>query len=211
MHKQFTDTDRRRLAAVARATRKVRLFRRVQAVLLVAEGTHSPAEAAHAVGASFVSVYAWCRAYLEGRHLPDPLAERPRTGRPRKAVQEVSDARLEAELARSPQACGYQSAGWTATLLATHLQRRFGGETLSPQTVRRRLKALGWRWKRGRYVFTPPKADLARERADPGADYLSLPRRSAALRRTCAWTGGRYLKGLWRGPKVFQEIAPSPP
>lgn len=128
MHEQFTKADGRRLAKAAPAGRQSRLFRRLQAVRLVAAGTHSPTQAARAVGASRRSVYGWCGAYLQGGRRVEARFERPRAGRPRKAARRQSQARLEEELAHSPQERGYQAQGWTAALLAAHLQRRFGGE-----------------------------------------------------------------------------------
>jgi transposase len=45
---------------------------------------------------------------------------------------------------------GYTSTGWTVALLAQHLSKRHGC-AITARTLRRRMKALGLRWKRPRY------------------------------------------------------------
>src|SRR5260370_41106607 len=89
-----TDDDRRALAAALRTTRRVREWRRLQAVRLVADGQEAPA-VAQALGGSASSVYSWAAeggaAGLAG------LAEGPHDGRPRRL-----DGDAEAPLAQGP-------------------------------------------------------------------------------------------------------------
>jgi hypothetical protein len=40
-----------------------------------------------------------------------------------------------------------------------------GGQRPSRSTLRRRLHALGWRWKRPRYVFLTPDPERAKKNA----------------------------------------------
>jgi hypothetical protein len=58
----LTATDRRRLVRALAEAKEARLSRRLQAVLLVAEG-HPPAEAAHLTGLSRRAVYHMVKSY----------------------------------------------------------------------------------------------------------------------------------------------------
>jgi transposase len=145
----FNQHDRRRLArAFARAT-DLRSFRRLQAVLLVARG-FAVTEAARITGAPADAVYRWLRRYLRTRD-PDGLRDAPRSGRPR-AADRITDARIVREFRRDPLRLGYNATGWTVALLARHLGRTYGGP-ISARTLRRRMRDLGLRWKRPRYVY----------------------------------------------------------
>jgi transposase len=145
----FDQHDRRRLAgALARAT-DLRFFRRLQAVLLVARGFAVP-EAARITGAKANAVYDWLRLYLR-THRPDSLRDAPRSGRPR-AAGRITGARLLREFRRDPLRLGYNTTGWTVALLARHLARTYGCP-ISAHTLRRRMHALGLRWKRPRYAY----------------------------------------------------------
>lgn len=146
---RFDRYDRRRLArAFARAT-DLRYFRRLQAVLLVARGVAVP-EVARITGAKTGAVYHWLRLYLRS-HDPDSLRDGSRSGRPRVA-RRLTDARIVREFRRDPLRLGYNTTGWTVALLAKHLGRKYGCP-VSARTPRRRMRALGLRWKRPRYVY----------------------------------------------------------
>jgi transposase len=167
MHPRFNAADQRRLKQALSRTRAARQFRRLQGVLWVAEG-RSVSEAARLSRVSRASVHAWCRAYAQRpprTNRADLLAEKPRAGRPRRPVSRLPDEVLHAVLRQKPFELGYQSPGWTLSLLATHLQRRCGGIRPSRSTLRRRLHALGWRWKRPRYVFLHPDPQRAKKNA----------------------------------------------
>jgi transposase len=141
--------DRQRLArALTRAT-DLRFFRRVQAVLLLAGGFATP-EAAQITGAKPNAVYHWLRLYLR-THWPDSLRDAPRSGRPRVAGR-ITDARIVREFRRDLLRLGYNTTGWTVALLAQQLGRKYGCP-ISPRTLRRRMRDLGLRWKRPRYVY----------------------------------------------------------
>ena len=145
----FDRYDRQRLArAFARAT-DLRHARRVQGVLLVARGFPVP-DAARIAGAKPDAVYRWVRRYLR-RHDPDCLRDAARAGRPR-AAGRITAARIARELRRDPLRLGYNTTGWTVELLAEHLGRLYDCP-ITPRTLRRRMRDLGLRWKRPRYVF----------------------------------------------------------
>jgi transposase len=78
-------------------------------------------------------------------------------------------------LDQPPDRFGYSATGWTVPLLQSHLAR-WDLDGFCDATVRRQLHALGYVWKRPRYVLDPD------------------PRRAAKMRRI-----RRYIKGL--GPR----------
>jgi transposase len=145
----FDRYDKRRLTRALQKTAEVRTYRRVQAVLLVAQGRTVP-EAAQVTGTRPWSIYRWVRAYVHTHRL-DRLRDAPRSGRPRVA-QTITDARLVREFRRDPMRLGYRATGWTVSLLADHLQQKYGC-AISPRTLRRRMRDVDLRWKRPRYVY----------------------------------------------------------
>jgi transposase len=76
---RFSPTDRRRLERALSAAREARLYRRIEAVLLVAEGQPISDVAQH-VRATRLSVRRWVGRYLAA-HDATVLADRPRHGR----------------------------------------------------------------------------------------------------------------------------------
>ena len=163
MNVALSAAERRRLRATMRKAVTARLYRRVQAVLLVGEGRPTK-EVAAITGASRRSVQHWCQTWRRAaaRRRPEQvLAEKPHRGRP-SGVKGLSRRRLLAELAKDPLALGYAAANWTVPLLARHLQRL--GLSITARTLRRRLHAAGLRWKRPRYVFATPEPNLAQKK-----------------------------------------------
>jgi transposase len=145
-----TDDDRRALDAALRTTRRVREWRRLQAVRLLADGQEAPA-VAQALGCSASSVYYWADDWREAGLAG--LAEGPHDGRPRR-LDGDAEATLTQVLTDDPHAYGYTATDWTVPLLRTELARR--GHTLSERTLRRTLHRLGFRWKRPKYVLGRP-------------------------------------------------------
>src|SRR6266545_1746845 len=119
----FTGRDRRRVARALVVAREVSLYRRLEGVLLVAEGV-PVADAARRVRVADRSLQRWVAAYLRARD-PLVLTDRPRSGRPRVAAG-LTPERLTAVLAADPRALGYRATTWTAPLLAHHLRAREG-------------------------------------------------------------------------------------
>ena len=156
----FDHYDKRRLTRALREAAEVRSYRRVQAVLLVAQGRTIP-EAAQVTGTRPWSVYHWVRAYVH-MHRPDCLRDAPRSGRPQ-AAQTITDARLVREFRRDPMHLGYRATGWTVSLLADHLQHQYGC-AISPRTLRRRMRDLDLRWKRPRYVYATKDPNRAQKK-----------------------------------------------
>jgi transposase len=153
----FSTRDRHRSADALRQITAARLFRRVPAVLRAAEG-YSVAPAACWAGVERVSVYRWVAIY-HLHHTVEDLDDQPRTGRPRENPD--LDADLLAEvLQQDPRTLGYPATTWTVPRLQAYFQEEPGCR-LSSDTLRRRLQAYGWRWKRPRYVYA--------DREPPGA------------------------------------------
>jgi transposase len=157
---RFALADRRRLERALPAARDARLYRRLEAVLLVAEG-QTISEAARRVRVARLSVRRWVDRYLAG-HDAATLADRPRRGRPRSAPR-LTRRRLAAALARDPRRCGYQATSWTVPLLGHYLRQRHG-VTVSARTLRRRLHDAGYCWKRPRYVYAGRATHLAQKK-----------------------------------------------
>jgi len=145
----FTGHDRRRLAKALDQVREAKVYQRIQAVLLIAQGS-SVDGVAHITGSQRRSIDHWVQRYLS-HHCVADLSDAPRSGRPRAAGQ-ITPIRLLRELARDPLNLGYNTTVWTTALLARHLSQRYAS-AITPRTLRRRMKELGLRWKRPRYVY----------------------------------------------------------
>src|SRR3954471_17459684 len=157
---RLSGADRKRLAAALEAAREARAYRRVEALLLVAEG-RTVAEAARGCHVDRSSVHRWLARYGAGRDAT-ALADRPRSGRPRQSSR-LTPRRLSAVLARDPRRCGYLATSWTVPLLAHYLAMR-EGIAISARTLRRRLHEADYRWKRPRYVYAGRAAHLAQKK-----------------------------------------------
>ena len=145
----FHHWDSLRLSKALKRVTDKRAFQRLQALLLIARG-RAVSEVADISGVHVQTVYNWIHLYLE-THQPDTLADTPRSGRP-PAAKAVTAARIERELRRNPLRLGYQTTVWTVPLLADHLSHLYRCE-MSPHTLRRRMRAMGLRCKRPRYVY----------------------------------------------------------
>ena len=121
----LSESERAALADAAARERRVRRWRRYQAVLLVADGK-SPQEAAASLGCSRASVYGWLAAWrtdgLAG------LVEAPHPP-PIQAHAAPLETLLTALLADDPQRHGHHATGWTVPLL--HGEARAAGIVVS--------------------------------------------------------------------------------
>jgi transposase len=162
---QLTAAQRRRLEQQLRATRDAGLYRRTLAVLETAGG-RPIAEVARLLRTSPRSVYSWLESYDLARD-PAGLVDGRGGNRPSVWSEDLL-AVLCTSLGQCPDHFGYQAVGWTVPLLQEHLARR-GHERPSATSIRRQLHALGYVWKRPRYVLD---ADLQRDKktADSSAN-----------------------------------------
>lgn len=156
----FSRADCRRLLRALAATPLARVYRRLEAVLLVAEG-YPVSEAARRVRVARASVHRWVGMYLR-THDPAVLSDRPRRGRGRAAPALTADV-IAATLARDPRALGYRATTWTVPLLVGYFAEH-GGIAVSARTLRRRLHELGYRWKRPRYTYAGRAAHLGQKK-----------------------------------------------
>jgi transposase len=138
------------LAQAAARERRVRPWRRLRAIQLLADGK-PPTVVAELLSCSLASVYNWAAAW-RARGLVG-LREVPRAGKPR-ALDETAEQLLEERLASDPQSRGYHTTGWTVPMLRGELAQ--AGYAVGERTIRRTLQRRGWRWKRPKYVFGRP-------------------------------------------------------
>src|SRR4051812_4149152 len=94
----FARGDLRRLVCALRRARLARVFRRIQAVLLVAQGRKIP-QVARTVGLARRTVYRLVHRYL-ARHRTADLSDAPRPGRPASAPG-LTRAKILQEMRRS--------------------------------------------------------------------------------------------------------------
>ena len=158
--RSFTARDRQKLAQAMQEAQTARLFRRLQAVLLVAQGCALP-EVTRITGLARSSVYYWVQQYRQTHQLAS-LWDRARSGRPPVATT-VSEQQLRQALANSPRAFGCSTNVWTVALLAGHLKQQYDCD-ISPRTLRRRMHALGLRCKRPRYIYAAKEPHLAQKK-----------------------------------------------
>jgi transposase len=117
--------------------------------------------AAHLTGFSQRSVYRFVSRYLN-THQTTALGDEKHTGRPALAPQ-ITARRILRELQRVPLTLGYHTTVWTVELLATHLNQRYHC-SISPRTLRRRMKEIGLRCKRPRYVYSEKEPNLPQKK-----------------------------------------------
>jgi transposase len=146
----LTAADRLSLEQAATVERRVRVWRRYRAVLLLDEG-RSATEVAQTLGCSPSSVYGWAATWrdrgvagLRGRPHGGGLAR----------LEERAGPLLETLLGQDPQARGHAATGWTVALLRHELAA--AGIAAGERTIRRALHRLGWRWKRPKFVLGRP-------------------------------------------------------
>src|SRR5215212_1091946 len=192
----LSGADRKRLAAALETAREARVYRRVEALLLVAQG-QTVAEAARRCHVDRSSVHRWLRQYSAGRDAT-ALADRPRSGRPRQSSR-LTPRRLAAVLARDPRHCGYQATSWTVPLLAHYLAMR-EGIAISARTLRRRLHGLD-HWSK-RLSLEAAALCLCRPSSASGPEKGALVRRLKA-----GWQVGDVLLCMdWTLLRLFPPL-----
>jgi transposase len=169
----LSDEQRRALQQVSRqAVGRVAL--RAQMVLLCARGYRVPQIAQiHDCGEDVVRL--WLHRYrAEGIA---GLADEPRRGRP--PQDRLAAEIVDTQASQAPECSGHARSFWTVATLTAFLLSRFR-LALSRSSVRRYLKAKGWRWAR-------PRLAPARKR-DPQA-HAKLAALAAAEQAVAAGDG----------------------
>jgi len=155
---QLTDDQRRELRRVSRQAMG-RVALRAQMVLLSDRSFSVPQIAEiHDCGGDVVRT--WLHRYQE--HGVAGLEDDPRSGGP--PNDPMARHIVDAQASQSPECSGHVQSCWTVRLLTAFLARRFHLR-LSPSTVRRLLKQMGWRWARPRLA----PAGVLRRKQDPAA------------------------------------------
>jgi transposase len=147
----LTARDRETLSEKARSSPDARETRRALALLDLDAG-ESPARVAGRYRVSRSTVYEWAARWGNtDRPRGERLRDADRSGRPPDTRDAVEEA-LADLMPTAPTDHGYRHPAWTTPLLLAHLKRQ--GVEASDTTVRRALHALGYRWKRPRFVLS---------------------------------------------------------
>lgn len=156
----FTSHDVARLRTAIKNCTDKRTYLRLQSVLWIAEGM--PAQrVAELSGLCLKSIYNCINSYLL-IHAAASLADTPRCGRPPAAACITAD-RIKRALRSEPLKKGYQTTTWTVGYLADYLNKKYQC-FISERTLRRRMKAMGLRFKRPKYVYAEKEANRAQKK-----------------------------------------------
>lgn len=148
---QLTARDRDALAESARHSTDARVTRRALALLDLDAG-EPPTRVAERYRVSRSTVYEWAARWGDAdRPRSDRLRDADRSGRP-PDTRDAVGAALADLMPTAPIDHGYRHPAWTTPLLLAHLKRQ--GVEASDTTVRRALHALGYRWKRPRFLLS---------------------------------------------------------
>jgi transposase len=149
----LTDSQREDLRQVSRRSDNSLVVRRALGIIWLEKD--SPREVAQRLNVTRQTVYNWLHRWNDqSGDAEEALQDIPHTGRPatkREMVTEEVKSNLKG-LTKTPEECGYQASGWTATLIVHYLEQT-KGEKVHENTVRRALKGMRYRWKRPRYVL----------------------------------------------------------
>lgn len=149
----LTETQREELEQVSKYSDDSCVVRRALGVIWL--GQETPSEVAKRLNVTRQTVYNWLHRWNDqSGNAEETLKDVPHTGRPatkRELVVEEVKSNLMG-LKKTPEECGYQASGWTATLLVRYLEQT-KGEEVHENTVKRALRGMGYRWKRPRYVL----------------------------------------------------------
>jgi transposase len=195
--------EQRRALLVLRRRAVGRVSMRAQMVLLSARGYSVPQIAEiFEVGEDVVRT--WLHRFQQQG--PDGLADRPRPGRP--PIDRLARHVVDAQANNPPHCSGLVQTCWTVGLLAAFLAARFR-LLLSPSSVRRNLKLMGWRWRRPR-LAPATHAPGSQKKRDP-ATAAKLGAIAAALATSatvlfldeCELQLLPIVRAMWmKGPRV---------
>ena len=155
-----SDVTREKLLLLAEATPGAWLGLKIAVLILLMDG-YRPTFLTRLFGLSRMTLRRWVhRLNQEGTR---GVLERPRSGRPTALTARLR-RQLAQHLEQRPEQHGLPRAAWDGPTLVVHLRRRFGLE-LTVRQAQKWLHRLGYRLKRGSYVFLQARAqDAARFR-----------------------------------------------
>jgi transposase len=196
-------SERRRELMVLRRRAVGRVALRAQMVLLSARGYTVPQIAGlFEVGPDVVRT--WLHRYRQAG--PAGLEDRRRPGGPPR--DRLARQTVDTQAGQSPRAAGLVQACWTVGLLAAFPAARFR-LALSPSSVRRHLKASGWRWARPR-LAPATHAPPGQRKVDPASEWkLARVARALATAATVLYLDEcevqllPVVRSMWmKGPRV---------
>jgi transposase len=137
-----------RMRAELTGGKSPKVYRRAAALLAVHQGW-PVTSIAQLLGVARQSVYNWIAVYGTADEEID-LTDAPRSGRPALWTEDLDNVLMDA-VDHSPSSFGFSVEQWTAGILRDYLaacrQKNFSAET-----IRRRLRQLGYLWKGARYI-----------------------------------------------------------
>jgi len=157
---EFRSTDVRRLKRAMNTVKDKRTYVRLQAVCWAVQG-QSVVVVASQINKSRRVVYNWVKKFLKTRD-PFCLCDEQRSGRPVSAPS-ITEKRILAALTKAPRSLGYAVNAWTVESLAHYMNERYG-TNIAPHTLRRRMKQMGLRYKRPRYVYEEKDPHVAQKK-----------------------------------------------
>src|SRR6201993_4513112 len=168
---ELSQTERAELTAVlSGGTHAARRLKRAR-ILLAADAGASDEEIARSVGGGGSTVYRTKRRFVLG-NLKAALSEEPRPGAERK-LSDKEEALLVATACSSPPA---GRARWTLKLLADALVRLTAHESVSRETVRRRLAENDLKpWRKDMWCIPQVDADYVARMEDVLDLYAEAP------------------------------------
>ena len=168
---ELSQTERAELTAIlSGGTHAARRLKRAQ-ILLAADAGTSDEEIARSVGVGGSTVYRTKRRFVLG-NLKAALSEEPRPGAERK-LSDKEEALLVATACSSPPA---GRARWTLKLLADALVRLTAHESVSRETVRRRLAENDLKpWRKDMWCIPQVDADYVARMEDVLDLYAEAP------------------------------------
>ena len=174
-------SERRALAKQIHKTNDIKILKRAQAFLWLAEGMSVP-EISQRLRVHRRTIYDWVSLYQNRRNQSfiDRLQDRPKPGRPpRKSTLVLPE--LDPLLHESPRQHGYRHTEWTTSLLKQVFQSEYAF-AVSRKTIRRCLKQLQYVWKRPGYALARQSPTWAQ--AKGGFKEVSTPPQDLL---SCSW------------------------
>lgn len=151
-----TQQELQDLILSSKQSREVTTFRRLTVIIAAFQG-QSISELSRIFRVSRSTIHNWLRRYQKGR-TAESLVRWSGSGRIAK-WEDVQERVVVEALDSYPVEWGYSSYAWTSSIIGRHLWIMTGVK-FSPHTIRRKLKELGYSWKRPRYLLLPdPSAE----------------------------------------------------
>lgn len=142
------ETELKAIETAMRTDKRPEVRQRCTAIHLLHLG-YKPEQVAEMQAVSKPTIYGWIDRWWEGG--VEELANKPKSGRPRKADDEYSLKLLEV-IEKEPAELGYSFTIWTIGRLRAHLEKATG-ISLSESRFRALLKRKGYRYRRPKYTL----------------------------------------------------------